>query len=259
LQGFREGNRENKYRLSAFLYWLVQLPIKPVISKQANFVLINNEDERKQFPKHNRLGKAIVVIGAVDIQKIEKWKIEHGKLPKVYDAVFQGRFHPQKGVVELVAIWKLVVAKKPNAKLVMIGDGPLMKDVQSKIKELKLEKNIDLLGYVFDGDKKYKTFAQSRLVVHPAFYDSGGMAAAEAMAFGLPCVGFNLLSYQSYYPYGMIKVEIGDQNAFAKKILELLANTNLRKTIGNQALDMLESYWSWDMRAKEVLEKIITK
>jgi glycosyltransferase involved in cell wall biosynthesis len=256
LVGFREGNRENKYRVSAFFYWLVQLPIKPIIARFADFVLINNEDERKQFPRHNRLGKAIVVIGAVNLTETEKYKKKFLKLPQVYDAVFQGRFHPQKGVVELIDIWKKVTVQKPNAKLVMIGDGPLMSEVKKKVKNLNLEKNIELLGYVFDGNKKYRTFAQSKVVVHPAFYDSGGMAAAEAMAFGLPCVGFNLLSYQSYYPYGMIKVKIGDLNAFAREILRLLNDKNVREKKGEEALEMIKKSWSWDVRAKEVLEKI---
>lgn len=256
LKGFAEGKREGRYRVSAFFYWFAQLPVKPLIAQLADFVLVNNEVEKSQFPTLNENKRAIVVIGAVDVQKIEKWKSEHKNSQKIYDAVFQGRFHPQKGVVEMIEIWRKVVDKKSDAKLVMIGDGPLMREVNSKIKDLSLEKNITLLGYVFDGDKKYKTFAQSKLVVHPAFYDSGGMAAAEAMAFGLPCIGFKLLSYQSYYPYGMIKAEIGDLDAFAKEILNLLKNQSLRIAKGKEALEMIKKSWSWDTRAKEVLEKI---
>ena len=59
-----------------------------------------------------------------------------GPKSKKYDAVFIGRFHPQKGVLELIDIWKRVVNKKPQAKLAMIGDGPLMKKVQLKIKKI---------------------------------------------------------------------------------------------------------------------------
>ena len=34
------------------------------------------------------------------------------------------------------------------------------------------------------------------------------LVAQEAMAFVIPCVGFNLKAYESYYPKGMIKVPI---------------------------------------------------
>ncbi len=254
--GFAEGEREKKYRLSALLYWFSQLPIKPLISGFADFILVNNEDERRQFARQNKLGRVKVVLGAVDVQKINTWVSKNSKTPKIYDAVFQGRFHPQKGPVELIEIWRAVVNKKPDARLAMIGDGPLMEEVKLKIKNLGLENNIKLLGYVFDGDRKYRTFSQSKIVVHPAFYDSGGMASAEAMAFGLPCVGFNLKSYISYYPKGMVKVKIGDQNAFAKEILKLLLNSEYRKRVGGEAFEMINNYWSWDMRAREVLENV---
>ena len=244
-------------RRGSVFYWFVQLLIKPIISKFADFVLVNNEEEKKQFSKHNRLGKAIVVLGAVDMKKIGNWKLEIGKLPKVHDAVFQGRFHPQKGALELVDIWKKVVEKKPDAKLAMIGDGSLMQSVKLKVKSEKLENNIKLFGWMFDGQKKYKIFSQSKIVVHPALYDSGEMAAAEAMAFGLPAVGFNLKSYESYYPKGMIKVTIGDLDEFAGSIIGLMNNEKKRVSLGNEAEDSIKKNFTWDKRAEEVLTQII--
>lgn len=236
----------------AFPYWFVQLPIKPLIKKFADFVLVNNEQERNQFPQLNKEGKVIVILGAVDIEAVKKFQKLYAKRyplnTKKYDACFQGRFHPQKGVVEMVEIWKKVVEKIPSAKLALIGDGPLMRNVKLKIKNEKLEKNIKLFGWVFDGPQKYEIFSQSKLVVHPAFFDSGGMASAEAMAFGLPCIGFNLSSYRSYYPEGMIKVAVGDLRRFADKIIELIGNKKRRDRVGKEAQKMVSENWSWDQR-----------
>lgn len=256
LIGFSEGGRSNRYRLRSLAYFLIQLPIKPLISRFTNFVLVNNDEEKKQFPNLDRQGRVVVVLGAVNTKDIEKWRGKFKNLPKVYEAVFQGRFHPQKGVMELVDIWKLVVEKKRNSKLIMIGDGPLMKSVKLKVKNEKLEKNIILRGYLFDGEEKYQIFSQSRVVVHPAFYDSGGMASLEAMAFGLPAVGFDLKSFKSYYPKGMVKVKIGDIEAFAKCIVELLDDNRERIKLGKEAQDLIDQNWSWDKRAKEILSKI---
>ncbi len=256
IKGYSEGQRVEKYRFKAFLYWLSQLFVKPLISNFANFVLVNNESERRQFPGLNRAKKILVVLGAVDTVKIHKWILKNKKTTKIYDAVFQGRFHPQKGPVELVEIWRKVVDRKGDAKLVMIGDGPLMEEIKLKIKSLGLGNNIKLLGYVFDGDRKYNVFSQSKMVLHPAFYDSGGMASAEAMAFGLPCIGFNLKSYLSYYPKGMIKIKIGDLNAFSKTILEFIFNDEYRKRVGGEASEMIKKNWSWDTRAKDILNSV---
>lgn len=250
ISGFSGG----RYRFPALLYWLVQLPIKPLISKFADFILINNEDEKGYFQGFEK--KLVVVLGAVDTNLISKYVKRYFRLPKIYDAVFQGRFHPQKGVVELIKIWKLVVDKLPKAKLAMIGDGPLMNSVKLEIRNLELENNIKLLGYVFDGPQKYRIFSQSKIVVHPALYDSGGMASAEAMAFSLPCVGFDLKSYKSYYPQGMVKVRIGDLNVFSNTVQRLLYNQEYRKSVGGEAFEMINKNWSWDQRAKEIFKYV---
>lgn len=256
LFGFAEGKRDERYRLKSLVYFLIQLPIKLLISKFANFVLLNNEIEREQFPSLNKKGKVVIVLGAVDIQEIKKWYVRFKNLSKVYDGVFQGRFHPQKGVLELIDIWRMVRDQKSDAKLVMIGDGPLMKDVKNKIRKLNLEDSIILKGFLFDGEEKYKIFSQSKIVLHPAFYDSGGMASAEAMAFRLPAVGFDLKSFKSYYPQGMIKVKVGDLRFFAQTALKLLNDGDKREKIGRNALNVIRKDWSWDKRAAEVLKAI---
>lgn len=258
LTGYRLGKRDKIYRFSAFLHWMSQFFIKPLIKISADLVLVNNYEEKKQFPKLDQQGRVGVVLGAINLTDIKKWIKGHARKNKIYDAVYQGRFHPQKGVVELIDIWKIVTNKRPDAVLAMIGDGPLMEDVKKRIYSLGLNNNIKLFGYVFDGFLKYEIFSKSKLVVHPAFYDSGGMAAAEAMAFGLPCVGFDLKSYESYYPKGMLKVEIGNLSDFANSILRLLRSKEYNQEVGQEAVWMIESSWSWDKRSEEIF-KFITK
>lgn len=254
-KGFAEGKRNQKYRLSALYLWAMQLPVKPFIKTLADRVIVNNENERTTFTLLNKKGKVLVLIGAVRLDEIKKY-VKKSTNKKIYEGVFQGRFHPQKGVVELIDIWRQVVKKVPDAKLAMIGDGPLMGKVKNKIKEHGLDSNIILFGYMFDSDKKYKIFSQSKVVVHPAFFDSGGMAAAEAMAFKLPCVGFDLSAYKSYYPHGMVKVPIGDINQFSKQIVNLLEDKKLYSKVAKDAIDMIQQNWSWEKRAEDIYEKL---
>lgn len=258
IKGFAEGKREGAYRLSAFYYWFMQRLTKPLINIFADKVIVNNEDEKKRFPKFSKKGNSIVLIGAVPLADINKWRHKNRIVKKEYDGVFQGRFHPQKGVVELIDIWNKVVKKRPSAKLGMIGDGPLMDEVKARIKKYELGKNIKLFGYVFDGDKKNRLFASGKVVLHPAFYDSGGMASAEAMAFGLPCVGFKLKAYESYYPKGMVKAKTGDIDAFADEVLKLLRNNKYWKRIAKEAKELIGENWSWEKRSKEVFRQIVS-
>lgn len=256
-KGFEENGVFNILpNFKALLYWFVQLPVKPLIKNMADFVFITSEPDKSLFPKFKKGDRILVVKGGVDLDKVKLFQKKNRNLPKLYDAVFQGRFHPQKGVIELVNIWKKVIDKKKDAKLAMIGDGPLMESVKLEIKKEKLENNIKLFGYLFDGPKKYKIFSQSKIVLHPALYDSGGMAAAEAMAFGLPGISFDLEALKTYYPSGMIKVPIGDNNKFAKQIIYLLTNQNFYQQISQQALTFIHDNWDWDSLTKKILYKL---
>jgi len=259
LKGFSEGGeREDNFKVRAFLYWIAQQPSKLLIQWKADKVVVNNTAEIKRFSTFNKKN-IFVMIGAVPLAKIDAFISKNKKTKKKYDAVFQGRFHAQKGVLELIDIWNKVVERNPSARLAMIGDGPLMERVQERIEKYNIRDNIRLFGYVNDGDKKFKIFAQSKIVVHPAYYDSGGMASAEAMAFGIPCVGFDLVSYTSYYPKGMIKVSKGDKIAFSKKILKLLESQKLRISLGKEARSLIISSYSWKYRANTFYKFITSK
>ena len=167
-------------------------------------VFVTSEPDVEKFVTKKRSRDKITVIrGGVDIKPSMEYLNSGNVIAKEkrkYDACFVGRFHPQKGVLELIDIWKLVCDKKPRAKLAMIGIGALENAVKNRIAELGLNDNIYLLGFK-DGEEKYEIFKQSKIVVHPATYDSGGMAAAEGMAWGLPGVSFEVISYEKLvYP-----------------------------------------------------------
>lgn len=252
--GFKEQGRFQAlpdWRVLA--YWIIQQPVKFLIRHFADFIFVTSKPDENQFPKHRDQKKVLVIKGGVDLDKVRGYQLMNKQQGKIYSAVFQGRLHPQKGLLELIDIWKKVIKVIPDAKLAIIGDGSLMEDIKLRIKNEKLEKNVKLFGYVFDGNKKYDIFLSSKIVVHPAIYDSGGMAAAEAMAFGLPGVSFDLEALKTYYPSGMIKVPIGDNKRFAEQIVHLLTNQSYYDRISKSALTLIHNNWSWDLLAKKVL------
>lgn len=237
------------------LYFLLQIFSRFFAQLFADQILITSEPDRSRFPGK----KVIIVQGGVDTTESDKY-LKRGDVKPVskrsYDAVFQGRLHSQKGVLELMDIWKLVVKKSPKIKLALIGNGQLENELKNKIKKLKLSKNVILFGFQ-TGQKKYDIFKDSKIVVHPAIYDSGGMAAAEAMAWGLPGVSFDLEALKTYYPKGMIKTPSGDYQLFADNILKLLNDQNLYKKTSTDALSLIRNVWDWNKRANNLYDQIM--
>lgn len=255
--------KDNPYKGRHFFiglfYWLTQLPVYLIVKKYADIVFVTSEPDVKKFITKRRNPDRIVVIrGGVDIKPIEEY-ISQRQIPSLekrkYDACFIGRFHYQKGVYEVLNIWRLVCAKRPEARLAMIGAGPLEKEVRSRIRNLNLGDNVDLLGFK-DSDEKYGIFNDSKIILHPATYDSGGMAPAEAMAWGLPGVAFDLEALKTYYPQGMVKIPRGDYNAFALAILRLLTDSEHYRAMSGKAKELVAREWDWDKRADNIADKV---
>ncbi|GFP22099.1 hypothetical protein HKBW3S06_01326, partial [Candidatus Hakubella thermalkaliphila] len=248
----KESPYKGRWFIKGLLFYLYQLPIYRLINRYANLVFVTSEPDVERFITKNRdRSKILVVRGGVDVNLSEQVREpEH----KAYDAVFIGRFHLQKGVLELIDIWELVMKKKRDAKLAMIGCGPLEDKVKEKIRKHGLENNIKLFGFQ-DGVDKIKIFKSSRIVVHPAIFDSGGMAACEAMAAGLPGVSFDLEALKTYYPKGIIKTPCFDLEAFAENILVLLNDERRYQETRKDALEWSKE-WDWDKRALEILAEL---
>jgi len=249
----KESPYKGKLLIRGLLYHLSQTLIYGLVKKYADMVWVTNEADRWKFIDNKRLtpDKVIAVHGGVDIKTPAL--IPEPK-EKKFDAVFIGRFHPQKGVLELIDIWRYVCKRKKDAKLAMIGVGELEKEVRAKIKEYGLENNIVLFGFK-DGVEKLKIFKDSKIVVHPAIYDSGGMAPCEAMACGLPGVSFDLLALKTYYPKGVLKTPCFDLEKLAENILSLLEDKELYDKLSKEALEWARE-WDWEKRAEELLRAV---
>lgn len=256
-KGYKEGGEWKFPTIKGLIYWLMQLPMYWLIRLFAQFIFVTSDPDIARFPKQAKEKRVIVIKGGVDLEKMKKYQKQIGNVEKAYDGVFMGRFHPQKGVLEMIDIWKIVVGKLPKAKLIMIGDGPLMSQVRDKIKRYHLGKNIELTGYLIDGREKYTIFAKSKIVVHPAIYDSGGMAAAEAMAWGLPGVSFDLEALKTYYPEGMLKAPLHNNQKFALIVMDLLSHKKLYEKTKKESLSLITNYWDWKKRATESLSRIL--
>ncbi len=254
--GQSDSPYRGKYWLTGLFYWLTQLPAYWLIRHFADMVFVTSDPDVQKFTTPRRgQNRVVVVRGGVDTQAAQEYLSRGVALAKKkYAACFVGRFHPQKGVLELVDIWQLVHRKKPDAKLAIIGVGVLEEELREKIAAAGLTDNIDLLGFR-DGDAKYEIFKQSKIVVHPAIFDSGGMAACEAMAWGLPGVSFDLEALKTYYPQGMLKTPCFDLVQFAENVLRLLDDSELYART-RQAAIAWAMEWDWDKRAVVVLAQI---
>lgn len=222
------------------------------IMKEAEVILTTVEPDRELLLSWGRRPESVfAVLGGVDLS-IPRSVPEPAQ--KDFDAVFISRLHPQKGPMELLDVWKILLGRKPGARLAMIGSGPLEAQLKSKAQHLGLTPFVEFFGFR-DGVEKYKIIKASKVVVYPAVYEVGGMASAEALACGLPGVSFDLPALRRYYPRGWLKAPPGDLAGLADCIYRLVTDEELYKRTSAEALAAGQE-WDWNARAKAVWDSI---
>jgi glycosyltransferase involved in cell wall biosynthesis len=246
---YRGGKQPVSIR--SFFYFVMQRMIYPFIKRNANGWIVANELDRQILEKEGiSRDHTYAIYGGVDVRASSSARANS---QVSYEGCFVGRFHVQKGVQFLIPIWTEVLKILPDAKLAIIGEGPLRKELEEQILKNNLSQNIFVLGYV-DGEKKYSILKASRVFLHTPLWDTGGMAAAEAMACGLPVIAFDIPGYQYSYPRGMLKAKREDANHFASLIVKLLQDPVLYKKIQDEALEFVQE-WDWNHRVKTIETK----
>jgi glycosyltransferase involved in cell wall biosynthesis len=222
-----------------------------LIARHADLFLITNEVDRVHFSRRGiASSRAWPVYGGVAFDEIASTPEQ----PPRYDGVFVGRISPQKGVLDLVEVWARVRARKPDARLALIGSGHprFEQELRDAVRARGLGEAIDLLGFV-DGPEKHRIYKSSRVFLHTSVYDNYGMAACEAMAAGVPVVLYDLPPLRVAYPHGCLRATRNDPQVFADAVLRLLEDRETRARLGAEAVAWARTQ-DWSRKAQEVLE-----
>lgn len=234
-----------------------------LMQKLANFMIRTKSDQIISLNKGLKaklisLGfnkSKLEVLGAgIETDKISMVK----RLKITYDGVFVGRLHPTKGIYDLVKIWKIVVSKIPGARAIIVGGGPHeeVKTLKKLILKSNLQNNLIVTGYLPEA-KLYSILKSGKIFLFTDHEAGWGLAIGEAMAAGLPVVGYNLEIFNDVFKKGFITSPVGDTKQFAHKVILLLKNKKNYSKFRNEAL--LESKkLSWNHTSKNFV-RIVEK
>jgi len=91
------------------------------------------------------------------------------------------RFVPEKNHLRIIAALKPLVEKNSRIKLVLAGDGKLKQEIEERIKNLKLENNVKLLGLI-ERDEVYNFLEKCDLFLMPSVSEGLNIAFLEAIS-----------------------------------------------------------------------------
>ncbi|MFH1458942.1 MAG: glycosyltransferase family 4 protein [Candidatus Omnitrophota bacterium] len=191
-------SRKKKYAygLNPLMFWAIRFIEKYTLSRSDNISVLSefNAGQLQKLYKIPR-AKIKVIPGGVDIdifQPAENKTTLRQKLGWEKDAVYiltVRRLVARMGIDNLIKAIKNVLENRKEVYLIIAGDGFLKPELELLISQLKLEKNVRLLGRVTNPDLFMYYQAADFFVLPTQELEGFGLVSLESLSCGLPVLG----------------------------------------------------------------------
>lgn len=162
------------------------------------------------------------------------------------DIISVGRFSREKGFVDLIEVFNKIHEKDPSLKLHLVGDGTQRNMIVDKIYQYGLQDSVIVYGFL-SKEKINEILSRSSLYLMTSYTESFGIVLLEAMSFGIPCIAFS----SAEGACDLIKdskngflIDNRDFDKMADKVIEVMKDNKLRKSLGKEAKDISLNYSS---------------
>src|SRR5262245_32371840 len=175
--------------------------------------------------------------------------------------LFVGTLEPRKNLLTLLkAFVEILRHTSLRPQLVVAGgEGWLMDETFSFVKESLINEHLRLTGYLEDADLR-ALYSSCRAFIYPSLYEGFGLPPLEAMACGAPVVASRIPALQETLDDAAILIEPLDVEGLVKAIIGLLQHDEHCREVSVAGLTRVERF-SWARTAQltyEVYRKVLT-
>ena len=242
----------NQYGVTQRRPWLKRLSLKMVegpILRHAAVVHFTAEAEQHEaetlgVPMHD----AVVPLGIAPLPKQDA-SLFLSRFPQLTlrrVVLFLSRLDPKKNVEGLLRAFSLVSESLQHTRLVIAGGGEAeyVAGLKQLADELGLGDHVVWTGFI-DGEMKASAYAAAQVFVLPSFSENFGIAAAEALMAGLPCMlGKGVAIANEIAEAGAgIAVE-PDPESIAQGLRMVLTDDTLRASMANRTAGLAREKYS---------------
>ncbi|MEM4609979.1 MAG: glycosyltransferase family 4 protein [Thermoproteota archaeon] len=220
---------------------------------------VNSRSTMSLMPKVFR-GKARILYPGVDVETLKQAVGELTGQGEGGTILFVGRMVRRKGPDLLLKAFSTLLKEHPDARLVMVGDGPFLSRLKDLARQLKLEDRVEFTG-ALRGKALYSKYAECDVFAMPSRQtatdvEGFGMVFLEAGFFGKPSVG----TRTGGIPEAVLDGETGilvpqnDADALRDALTLLLKDKELARRLGEKARERVLSEFTWEKTTLRFLE-----
>ncbi|MDF0593759.1 glycosyltransferase family 4 protein [Methanotrichaceae archaeon M04Ac] len=172
--------------------------------------------------------KMEVVANGVDLRKIDSVEAAEPSC----DVIYAGRLSAHKRVDLLIEAVGIAKKDLPEIRCCIVGDGPEREKLARLAEELKIQENVDFLGFLDSEEEVTAKMKSSKVFVLPSMREGFGISLLEANASGLPAV---VVDAERSAAAALIKEGVNgvlcDPSApsMASKMIDLLSDGSYKK------------------------------
>jgi glycosyltransferase involved in cell wall biosynthesis len=163
-------------------------------------------------------------------------RAQHGLPPDASVIIYTGRLAPEKSLPVLVEAFAMVRHKRPQAYLVLVGDGPMRTSLTEQTQRLGCQDNTCFVGTVPPSEiPRWLQMADVFTLVSPS--EGFPCALVEAMSVGLASVVSDIPAIRQLVQpeqHGLLAPP-GDAAAVSVALIRLLDDQELRTRMGAEA------------------------
>lgn len=111
----------------------------------------------------------------------------------------------------LILLMPQIIERRPDAFLLLLGDGPDKEKLQGLISQLKLEAHVCLTGNVFNVDEYLSAMD---VFAFPSLYEGLPLSIVEVQANGLPCIISDRVPKDVFITDLLTPLSLDDENAW---------------------------------------------
>jgi len=207
-----------------------------------------SETSKSDLEKLGVKKKIVVIPNGIDNSKYIRKNIESKR-----QAIFIGRLVFYKNVEILIDAFGNVVKKIPDAKLVIVGDGPSKQGLVEKCKSAGLDSSIIFKGVV-SPEEKINLLNQSQVLLNPSLVEGFGLVILEAYSCVKPVIVSDtkpLSDLVSDSKDGYVCTLNSSQ--WANRMVELLSNHLLSEKMGKAGYQKVVSNYSHEKIMEELI------
>ena len=192
-------------------------------------------------------GRCVVIPNGIDLAAAdaalaigrEEARKRLGIFPTDLAIAYVGRLHEEKGVAHLIGAFHALLQVHPTARLLLAGDGPSRRSLETAVEALRLGHFVRFLGTLAD---PWPLLAAADIFALPSLWEGMPNALLEALAAGRPAVATAVGAVPEMVVDGReaLVVPPGDTGALARALAELAASPARRREMGALARQRVE-------------------